>query len=70
MSTHTTANLYDVGDYRRRKALRDCGQGSRRREFLWVHPASGAAQVAVFRPAQPTAAAVLLRSARTAGRHG
>jgi hypothetical protein len=69
MDTPITATLYDVADYRRRKALRDCGQGSRQREFLWLHPGSGAAMVAVFRPAQPSAVASL-RSARAAGRAG
>lgn len=69
MDTPTTATLHDVADYRRRKALRDCGQGSRRREFLWVHPGSGAATVAVFRPARPSAVAAL-RDARAAGRAG
>jgi hypothetical protein len=47
-----TATLYDAEEYRRRKALRDCGSRSRRREFLWIDPRSGMTVVAVFRPAQ------------------
>lgn len=46
------ATLYDAEEYRRRKALRDCGSRSRRREFLWIDPRSGTATLAVFRPAQ------------------
>ncbi|MDQ1091779.1 hypothetical protein QE400_001192 [Xanthomonas sacchari] len=69
MSAHVIAPVYDVADYRRRKALRDCGQDSRRRAFLWVHPGSGTVQVAVFRPAQPSAAAAL-HGVHVAGRRG
>lgn len=52
MSTHITATIYDVEEYRRRKALRDCGRDSRRQEFLWLPPGSAVALVAVFHPAQ------------------
>ncbi|MFT4246585.1 MAG: hypothetical protein QM581_00940 [Pseudomonas sp.] len=63
MDTPAPATLHDFSDYRRRKALRDCGRDSRPREFLWVQPASGIATVAVFRPALPSALAAL-RAAR------
>lgn len=68
-STLATATLYDAAEYRRRKALRDCGQRSQRREFLWVYPGSVVASVAVFLPARPNAAD-MLHSARVTARFG
>lgn len=62
-----TALIYDVAEYRRRKALRDCGRGSRSQRFLWVDPRSGTASVAVFRPSTPTASAALRMAGRRAG---
>lgn len=59
------ATLYDADEYRRRKALRECGAASRKREFLWVDPLRGTVAVATFRPARPTALAAL-----RAGIHG
>lgn len=69
MHAPASATIYDAEEYRRRKALRDCGRHSRRREFLWVQPGGGAAVLAVFRPARPEAADAL-RDARSAGRAG
>ena len=69
MHAPASATLYDAEEYRRRKALRDCGRHSQRRDFLWVQPGSGTAIVATFRPARPGAAEAL-RDARNAGRAG
>ncbi|UWX04134.1 hypothetical protein H1235_01670 [Pseudoxanthomonas sp. NC8] len=62
-----SATVYDAEQYRRRKALRECGGSSSRREFLWVQPGFGAVQLVVFRPAPPTAAEALRSAARRTG---
>lgn len=67
MHNQAVATIHHVQDYRRRKALRDCGQGSRRRQFLWLDPVSGQISLAVFRPATPSAASAL-SGARASGR--
>lgn len=61
------ATLHNADEYRRRKALRNCGSASRKRAFLWVDPLQGTVTMATFQPAQPTALAAL-RAGMTSGR--
>ncbi|MFT4198563.1 MAG: hypothetical protein QM601_11760 [Pseudoxanthomonas sp.] len=55
----SSAHILDFQQFQQRRALRDCGADSRRREFLWVDPLRGQVQVRVFRPARPSAAEAL-----------
>ena len=59
----TSARLYDFQEYRRRQALRDCGVGSRPRDFLWLN-AHGVVGVARFRPARLSATEALQHAGR------
>lgn len=64
MPTSATATLHDFSHYRRRKALRECGQNSRQRAFLWVQPRYGITTVVVFQPVRQGVLAALRATTR------